>query len=164
LFAASIRENIAFGKPNASEEEIQQAALDAQAHDFIMQMPQGYDSLVGDRGITLSGGQKQRVAIARTILTDPRILILDDATSSVDTQTEQLIQMALSRLMQNRTTFVIAHRLSTVRQADLILMLEKGKISVQGTHDELLNASPQYAEIYQLQLRPEERMQYGGAG
>jgi ABC-type multidrug transport system fused ATPase/permease subunit len=119
-----------------------------------MEMPAGYGSLVGERGVTLSGGQKQRIAIARALLTDPRILILDDATSSVDTQTEQLIQTALSRLMQGRTTFVIAHRLSTVRKADSILLLDKGRIAAQGTHQTLLETSPQYAEIYRHQLRP----------
>jgi ABC-type multidrug transport system fused ATPase/permease subunit len=163
LFAASVRDNIAFGQPGAREEEIIQAARDAQAHDFIEAMPDGYDTMVGERGVTLSGGQKQRIAIARTILIDPRILILDDATSSVDTETEKLIQLALTRLMQGRTTFIIAHRLSTVRQADLILMLEKGKIAARGTHSELLSTSERYAEIYQYQLRPEERMSLKGA-
>jgi len=163
LFAASVRENIAFGQPRARQEEIIQAARDAQAHDFIEAMPDGYDTLVGERGVTLSGGQKQRIAIARTILTDPRILILDDATSSVDTETEKLIQLALTRLMQGRTTFIIAHRLSTVRQADLILMLEKGSIAARGTHFELLSRSEKYAEIYQYQLRPEERASLKGA-
>lgn len=153
LFAASIRENIAFGKPDASDAEIMAAAQDAQAHTFIMDMPEGYDTLVGERGTTLSGGQRQRVAIARALLTDPRILILDDATSSVDTETERLIQMALVQLMQNRTTFVIAHRLSTVRKADMILVLDKGHIVARGTHRVLLEQSPLYAEIYRLQLR-----------
>ncbi|MCJ7622952.1 MAG: ABC transporter ATP-binding protein/permease [Anaerolineaceae bacterium] len=154
LFAASIRENIAFGKPDASDSEIIAAAQDAQAHTFIMDMSEGYDTLVGERGTTLSGGQKQRVAIARALLTDPRILILDDATSSVDTETERLIQMALAQLIQNRTTFVIAHRLSTVRKADMILVLEKGRIAACGTHRTLLEQSPLYSEIYRLQLRP----------
>lgn len=153
LFAASIRENIAFGKPDASDAEIMAAAQDAQAHTFIMDMPEGYDTLVGERGTTLSGGQRQRVAIARALLTDQRILILDDATSSVDTETERLIQMALVQLMQNRTTFVIAHRLSTVRKADMILVLDKGHIVARGTHRVLLEQSPLYAEIYRLQLR-----------
>lgn len=163
LFAASVRENIAFGQPHASEAEIVRAAQDAQAHDFITAMPNGYNTVVGERGVTLSGGQKQRIAIARTILTDPRILILDDATSSVDTQTEQLIQVALARLMQGRTTFIIAHRMSTVRQADMILLLEKGRIAARGTHAQLLATSPTYAEIYQYQLRPEERAGLEGA-
>jgi ATP-binding cassette, subfamily B, multidrug efflux pump len=153
LFASTIRENIAFGSPDASDDEIIAAAQAAQAHDFIIKTTKGYDTEVGERGITLSGGQKQRVAIARALLKDPRILLLDDATSSVDTETEQLIQLALERLMQGRTSFVIAQRLSTVRLADLILVLENGKIAAQGTHDELLHRSGLYAEIYNRQLR-----------
>ena len=156
LFAASIRENIAFGNPHANEEEIIQAAMDAQAHDFILQMSDGYDTRVGERGTTLSGGQKQRIAIARALLTNPRILILDDATSSVDTRTERRIQQALNRLMEGRTTFVIAHRLSTIRRADQILVLDKGRIAAQGTHEELLVSSPLYSELYDLQLRSQE--------
>ncbi len=154
LFAATIRENIAFGRDDASEEEIIEAAKAAQAHEFIMQMPRGYDTLVGERGITLSGGQKQRVAIARAILTNPRLLVLDDATSSVDSETELAIQQALDRLMQGRTTFVIAHRLSTVMRADQILVLDKGRIVARGKHEELLASSPLYAEIYRRQLKP----------
>ena len=156
LFATSIRENIAFGRPDASTEEIIAAAQAAQAHDFILEMAEGYDTPVGERGVTLSGGQKQRIAIARALLSDPRILILDDATSSVDTETEQLIQKALERLMRGRTSFVIAQRLSTVRMADLILVLEKGRIAAQGTHQQLLRTSGLYAEIYHRQLRPQE--------
>lgn len=155
LFAATIRENILFGRPSASEGEMIEAAQDAQAHDFIMAMPDGYDTHVGERGVTLSGGQKQRLAIARALLTDPRILILDDATASVDTRTEKLIQAALQRLMAGRTTFVIAHRLSTVRRADLILILENGRITAQGTHETLLHTSPLYAEVYALQVQPD---------
>jgi ATP-binding cassette subfamily B protein len=154
LFAASIRENITFGKPEATQAEIEAAAQAAQAHEFIMQTLQGYETEVGERGVTLSGGQKQRLAIARAILTDPRILILDDATSSVDTETEHLIQLALDRVMQGRTTFVIAHRLSTVQRADLILVLEKGRIVARGKHAELLKSSPLYANIYHQQLKP----------
>jgi len=154
LFAATIRENIAFGRPDASEEEIIAAAQAAQAHSFIMEMPDGYDTRVGERGVTLFGGQKQRIAIARALLKDPRILILDDATASVDTETERLIQMALERLMRGRTSFVIAQRLSTVRMADLILVLEKGRIAACGIHEELLRTSGLYAEIYHQQLRP----------
>lgn len=153
LFAASIRENIAFGLPNATEQNVIDAAKAAQAHDFILEMSEGYDTEVGERGITLSGGQKQRVAIARALLKDPRILLLDDATSSVDTETERLIQLALERLMQGRTSFVIAQRLSTVRMAHLILVLDKGRIAAQGTHEELLHTSGLYAEIYHRQLR-----------
>ncbi|UCC62599.1 MAG: ABC transporter ATP-binding protein [Anaerolineae bacterium] len=156
LFAATVRENIAFGCPDASDEAIVEAARAAQAHAFIMEMPHGYENRVGERGITLSGGQKQRVAIARALLKDPRILILDDATSSVDTETEQLIQMALERLMLGRTSFVIAQRLSTVRLADLILLLDKGRIVARGSHEELLRSSGLYAEIYYRQLRPQE--------
>ncbi|MFN2155081.1 MAG: ABC transporter ATP-binding protein [Anaerolineae bacterium] len=155
LFAASIRENIAFGRPDCSEDEVVAAAKAAQAHQFITEMPDGYDTLVGERGATLSGGQKQRVAIARALLKDPRVLILDDATSSVDTETERLIQLALEELMRGRTSFVIAQRLSTVRTADLILVLEKGRIAARGTHEELLRTSGLYAEIYNRQLRPQ---------
>lgn len=156
LFATSVRENIAFGVEHASESHIVAAAQAAQAHDFILQMPQGYDTRVGERGVTLSGGQKQRLAIARALLLDPRLLILDDATASVDTETEHLIQLALDRLIQGRTAFVIAHRLSTVRRADLILVLENGRIAARGTHKSLLTSSPLYAEIYNRQLKPQE--------
>lgn len=155
LFAASVRENIAFGEPDASQEAVVQAAKDAQAHDFISTMPDGYDTRVGERGVTLSGGQKQRLAIARALLTNPRILILDDATASVDTRTEQRIQQALNRLMAGRTTFVIAHRLSTVRCADLILVLQNGRIAAHGTHETLLADSELYREVYELQLQRE---------
>jgi ATP-binding cassette subfamily B protein len=147
LFAASIRENIAFGRPSASEAEIVAAAQAAQAHNFILETPNGYDTEVGERGVTLSGGQKQRIAIARALLTNPRILILDDATASVDTETEALIQEALDRLMAGRTAFVIAHRLSTLRRADLILVLAHGQIVASGTHASLITESPMYAEI-----------------
>jgi ATP-binding cassette subfamily B protein len=157
LFATTIRENIAFGCPDAGEEEIIAAAKAAQAHPFIMATPHGYDSEVGERGVTLSGGQKQRIAIARALLKDPRILILDDAMSSVDTGTERLIQLALERLMRGRTSFVIAQRLSTVRMADLILVLEKGRIAASGTHQTLLRTSGLYADIYHRQLRPQEK-------
>ena len=156
LFATTLRENIAFGRPQASPEEITAAAQAAQIHDFIAGLPQGYDTPVGERGVTLSGGQKQRVAIARALLLDPRILILDDATASVDTETEHHIQAAFERLMQGRTTFVIAHRLSTVRRADMILVLEKGRIAARGTHAELLQTSDLYRSIYERQLRPQE--------
>jgi ATP-binding cassette subfamily B protein len=163
LFAASVRENLAFGRPDATMDEIVAAAKAASAHGFITQMPEGYDTPVGERGATLSGGQKQRIAIARAILKDPRILILDDATSSVDTETEALIQQALERLMEGRTSFVIAQRLSTVRKADQVLVLERGRIAARGVrtdghtaHDELLRTSGVYAEIYYQQLRPSQ--------
>lgn len=156
LFAGSIRENITFGKPEATESEVEAAAKAAQAHEFIMQMPEGYDTKVGERGSTLSGGQKQRLAIARALLLDPRILILDDATSSVDSETEHLIQLALERVMHGRTTFVIAHRLSTIHSADLILVLEKGHIVARGKHEDLLQSSPLYASIYHQQLKADK--------
>lgn len=154
LFSMSIRDNIAYGRTDATEAEITAAALAAHAHGFIMQFPDGYDTLVGERGITLSGGQRQRVAIARALLLNPRILLLDDSTSSVDTQTEYEIQQALARLMQGRTTFVIAQRLSTVMRADQILVLESGQIAERGTHAELLARGGLYANTYNLQLRP----------
>jgi len=159
LFADTVRNNIAFGRPEATETEIFAAAKAAQAHDFIMAMSEGYATLVGERGATLSGGQKQRVAIARALLKDPRILILDDAMASVDTETERLIQKALARLMQGRTSFVIAQRLSTVRAADQILVLDKGRIVAHGTHEELLRTSSLYGDIYERQLRPQEALQ-----
>jgi ATP-binding cassette subfamily B protein len=159
LFSTTIRENIAYGRPDASMEEIIAAAEAAQAHDFITSFPEGYETLVGERGVTLSGGQRQRVAIARALLMNPRILILDDSTSSVDTQTERLIQKALWRLMEGRTTFVIAHRLSTVHRADLILVLTGGRVVERGTHDELLAQDGLYKEIYDLQLRDQEQFQ-----
>ena len=156
LFAASIRENIAFGQSNATEEDIIAAAKAAQAHEFIVRSPKGYDTYVGERGIALSGGQKQRIAIARVLLMNPRLLILDDATASVDTETEHLIQTAFENLIKGRTTFVIAHRLSTVRNADLILVLDHGQIVARGTHESLLKTSRQYLEIYKRQLKHQE--------
>jgi ATP-binding cassette subfamily B protein len=159
LFSASIRENIAYGHPDASVDEIIAAAKAAQAHEFIVQLPNGYDTVVGERGVTLSGGQRQRVAIARALLLDPRILILDDSTSSVDTQTEHLIQQALEKLMERRTTFVIAQRLSTVKRADIILVLDQGKIVEWGKHADLLANGGLYQEIYELQLCDQERYQ-----
>jgi ATP-binding cassette subfamily B protein len=153
LFSDSISANIAYGRPEASQEEIVAAARAAQAHEFISSFPAGYDTVVGERGVTLSGGQRQRVAIARALLMDPRILILDDSLSSVDTQTEKLIQEALDRLMKGRTTFVIAHRLSTVRRADLILVMDGGRIVQRGRHAELLAQGGLYREIHDLQLQ-----------
>ena len=158
LFSTTIAENIAYGRPDASQEDIEQAARAAQAHEFITQIADGYQTVVGERGITLSGGQRQRVAIARALLLDPRILILDDSTSSVDTETERLIQQALERLMAGRTTFVIAQRLSTVRRADLILVMQDGRILERGTHIELLERGGLYREVYELQLRRQERL------
>jgi len=155
LFSGSIRDNIAFGKTDATLEEIQAAAKAAAAHDFIMSFPDGYNTHVGERGATLSGGQKQRVAIARALLLDPRILILDDSTSSVDINTEAQIQTALDTLMKGRTSFVIAQRISTVINADKILVLDKGEVVAQGTHAELMEEEPIYAEIYNSQLLPE---------
>jgi len=152
LFSGTIRENIAFGRPEAPLEEIIAVAKAAEAHDFIMSFPEQYETAVGERGVTLSGGQKQRIAIARALLLDPRILILDDATSSVDYETEYRIQRALERLMEGRTSFVIAQRIATVLNADQILVLERGEIVAQGTHEELLRESPIYAEIYYSQL------------
>ncbi len=159
LFSDSIKANIAFGQPKASDDAIFAAARAAQADEFIHGLPEGYETIVGERGITLSGGQRQRVAIARALLMNPRILILDDSLSSVDTQTEQLIQQALDKLMEGRTTFVIAHRLSTVRRADLIVVMDKGRIVQTGTHEALLAEGGLYRQIHDLQLvdnKPDE--------
>jgi ATP-binding cassette subfamily B protein len=156
LFSQTVGENIAYGRPEASEDEVISAAKAAHAHDFIMSFPDGYDTHVGERGVTLSGGQKQRVAIARALLADPRILILDDSTSSVDTETEHLIQQALVKLMQGRTTFVIAQRLLTLKNADCILVLDQGEIVERGSHEELLAHNGLYRQIYDLQLRDQE--------
>ena len=147
LFSASVHDNIAYGRPSASREEVELAARRAQAAAFIEALPEGYDTRVGERGLTLSGGQRQRIAIARALLADPRILVLDDATSSVDASTEQAIKAALREVMAGRTTFVIAHRLSTIALADEIVVLEGGRVAARGTHAELLERSPLYAEI-----------------
>jgi len=152
LFGGTIRANIAFGRPDATDAAVIAAAKAAAAHDFIMEFPLGYDTPVGERGSTLSGGQKQRIAIARALLLNPRILILDDSTSSVDLATEFRIQRALDTLMEGRTSFVIAQRISTVRNADLILVLDKGRVVARGTHEELLESSEIYSEIYSSQL------------
>jgi len=157
LFSDTIRENIRYGRPDATDEEIYTAAKAAQAHEFITKFEKGYETLVGERGITVSGGQRQRIAIARALLMDPRILILDDSTSSVDTQTEKLIQEALDLLMEGRTTFVIAHRLATVRRADLILVMADGRIVQRGRHNELLAEGGLYREIHDLQLSQQNR-------
>jgi ATP-binding cassette subfamily B protein len=152
LFTGTIRDNIRYGRPDATDEEVIAAAKAAQAHDFISQFPNGYDSDVGQRGVNLSGGQKQRIAIARALLVQPTVLILDDSTSSVDVETEVKIQDALEDLMQNRTSFVIAQRISTVLKADKILVLDDGRIVAEGRHSELLASSPIYREIYDSQL------------
>ena len=159
LFSMSIRENISYGQPDAPIEAIEAAARAARAHDFITRTPQGYDTVIGERGVSLSGGQKQRLAIARALLIDPRVLILDDSTASVDSDTEHEIQAALRELMANRTTFVIAQRLSTVRDADLVLVFEDGHISQRGTHDLLLEQPGFYRELYDLQMRDQEDAQ-----
>jgi ATP-binding cassette subfamily B protein len=151
LFNGTVGDNIAYGKPGASLDEIVAAARAAHAHDFLMNLPHGYDTVVGERGTRLSGGERQRVSIARAILRDPRILILDEATSSVDTETEVKIQEALERLIRGRTTFAIAHRLSTLRHANRLLILDKGAIAEIGTHDELLEADGVYARLCRMQ-------------
>ena len=176
LFSATIHDNIAYGVKDATREAVIEAATVAQLHDHIDSLPDGYDTWVGERGSTLSGGQRQRLSIARSILTDPPVLILDDSTSSVDVETERMIHRAMVNVMKDRTTFVIAHRLSTVREADLIVVLKDGQIAEQGTHEELLAANSFYRDIYDLQLQPQEELlldasitpdkeiQTGGAG
>lgn len=156
LFSQTVRENIAYGRTDASMEDIVAAAKVARAHEFILELEQGYDTRVGERGVTLSGGQKQRIAIARALLADPRILILDDSTSSVDTETEHLIQEALGELMMGRTTFIIAQRLLTLKHADCILVVQDGRIAERGTHEELLANDGLYRQIYDLQLKDQE--------
>ncbi len=153
LFNTTVKENIRYGRADATDEEVIEAAKAACAHEFIMQLPQGYDTVIGERGVRLSGGQRQRIAIARALLVNPRILILDEATSSVDTRTDYLIQQALDRLMRGRTTVVIAHRLSTVQRADQILVLQDGQIIARGTHQELLRTCPLYQYLYEVQFR-----------
>jgi ABC-type multidrug transport system fused ATPase/permease subunit len=165
LFSATVRENVAYARPDATEEEIERAARQAGIHDFIVGLPDGYDTMIGERGLTVSGGQRQRIAIARALLRDPRILILDDATSSVDATTEAEIKNALRGLMRTRTTFIIGHRLSTIALADEIVVLEEGRIIARGAHDELLETSDLYREIAEkglpdqvfLTRDPEER-------
>jgi len=152
LFSGSLRDNIAYGDLEADQEAIQAAAEAANAHDFIMAFPDGYDTMVGERGVGLSGGQKQRISIARAILKNPKILILDEATSSLDSESEALVQEALEHLMQNRTTFIIAHRLSTIRNADKIVVVEQGEIMEMGSHQELLKKQGKYASLYKGQF------------
>jgi subfamily B ATP-binding cassette protein MsbA len=153
LFNDTVKANIAYGRPQASIDEIESAAKKAFAHDFIMKMPQGYDTIIGDRGFKLSGGEKQRLAIARAILKNPPILILDEATSQLDSESERLVQEAINKLIENRTTFCIAHRLSTVRQADKIVILDKGKIVDIGTHEQLLAKEGLYKRLYETQFQ-----------
>jgi ABC-type multidrug transport system fused ATPase/permease subunit len=156
LFSAPVRDNIGFGRPDASEEQIEQAARLAQAHEFIAELPEGYDTVIGERGVTLSGGQRQRIAIARALVMDPRVLIFDDATASVDATTEARIKLGLREAMRGRTTIIIAHRLSTISLADEILVLDGGRIAARGPHEELLATSPVYGEIYEHGLLERE--------
>jgi ATP-binding cassette subfamily B protein len=151
LFSASIRNNIAYGLRDISQEKIIQAAKLAQAHDFIAELPLGYETIVGERGLGLSGGQKQRIAIARALLKDPKILILDDATSAVDMETEHEIQAGFREVMKGRTTFIIAHRISSIRHADEIIVLDQGKVVQRGSHETLLLQPGAYAKTYQIQ-------------
>jgi len=163
LFSATIRDNIAYGAANATQEDVERAAKIAQLHDHIVSLPDGYDTWVGERGATLSGGQRQRMSIARTILINPPVLILDDSTSSVDVETERQIHLAMVEVMKGRTTFVIAHRLSTVRDADTILVLRDGQIVERGSHQELISSEGIYRDIYELQLRPQEEIMLDAA-
>jgi ATP-binding cassette subfamily B protein len=152
LFGGSIRENIEYGRPGSGEEEIVEAAKQANAHDFISELPEGYDTLVGPRGTKLSGGQRQRIAIARAVLADPRILLLDEATSALDSESERLVNEALEKLMAGRTSLVIAHRLSTVRHADRILVFQQGRIAESGSHDRLIEKGGSYKYLVETQL------------
>nr|HPG83371.1 ATP-binding cassette domain-containing protein [bacterium] len=156
LFNDTVRNNIAYGLSSKPLEEIVEAARIANAHDFISQLPEGYDTNIGERGIALSGGQRQRLAIARAVLKNPPILILDEATSALDTESELLVQQAIERLMRNRTSFVIAHRLSTILRADRIIVLEKGRMVQQGVHDELVAQPGLYQKLYTMQFRAAE--------
>jgi ATP-binding cassette subfamily B protein/subfamily B ATP-binding cassette protein MsbA len=152
LFDGSVRDNIAYGRHDATDAEVEDAARRANAHEFIVRLPDQYGTFVGERGVKLSGGQQQRLAIARAILASPQILILDEATSNLDTESEQLIQASMATLLAGRTTFVIAHRLSTIRRADLILLMEEGRIVERGTHEELMQARGTYYEMVRRQM------------
>jgi subfamily B ATP-binding cassette protein MsbA len=152
LFNDTVHNNIAYGQPDAKRSLVEEAARNALAHDFILKMPQGYDTVIGEKGFRLSGGERQRIAIARAILKDAPILILDEATSALDSESESLVQVALANLMQSRTVVVIAHRLSTIRRANRIAVLEEGRITAIGSHEELLTTSPTYQKLYQLQF------------
>jgi len=156
LFNDTVRYNISYSRPDASEAEVEHAARVAFAHDFIMELPAGYETIVGERGIFLSGGQRQRIAIARAVLADASVLVLDEATSALDAESEKLVQQALASLTRGRTTVVIAHRLSTVRRADMIVVIERGRIVETGKHAELLAASGTYRRLYELQFADEE--------
>jgi subfamily B ATP-binding cassette protein MsbA len=156
LFNGSVYDNILYGRLDATKEEVEAAAKAANAHDFIMGLPEGYDTMLGDRGVNISGGQRQRISIARAILKNPQILILDEATSALDTESERIVQEALDRLMVGRTSFVIAHRLSTIKNADRILVMEKGRLVEDGSHEELMAQEGLYAHLYRIQYRSKE--------
>ncbi|MEC9255352.1 MAG: ATP-binding cassette domain-containing protein, partial [Pseudomonadota bacterium] len=156
LFSTNVLENLRYGRPDATDEDILAAAQAAHADEFIQQLPEQYESYLGEGGVKLSGGQKQRLAIARAILHDPKILLLDEATSALDAQSEYLVQQALDKLMQNRTSFVIAHRLSTIKHVDRIVVMDQGRIVAVGTHDELLERSPLYKRLAELQFGEEK--------
>ena len=156
LFDGTVAANIAYARPSATQDEIESAAVAANAAEFIQKMPEGFDTLIGERGVKLSGGQRQRLAIARAVLADPKILILDEATSNLDTESERLIQSALAELMTGRTSFVIAHRLSTIRDADRIAVLEDGRVTETGTHEELMSRGGRYADMVVLQTEGAE--------
>jgi len=157
LFNVSVADNIAYSRDSYERAEVEEAARGAFAHEFIMEMPKGYDTVVGEGGVKISGGQKQRLTIARAIMKNPALLILDEATSALDTESERVVQKALENLMQGRTSIVIAHRLSTILTADVIVVMEKGKIVARGTHRELLGSCPLYERLYQMQFEDTEQ-------